>query len=134
LLDVSRIATPRLDLHVEDCDLSEIARDTLDRVAEQARAEGSATRLCSDGPVVGRWDRLRLERVLTNLLSNAIKYGSGKPIEVIVKATGEHAVLTVRDHGIGVSRSDADRIFRRFERAVPAEPTAQHEHEMEGPR
>jgi len=120
LLDVSRIATQRLDLHVEDCDLSEIARDTLERVGEQARAEGSATRLCSDGPVVGRWDRLRLEQVLTNLLSNAIKYGSGKPIEVIVKGTGEHAVLTVRDHGIGISRSDADRIFRRFERAVPA--------------
>jgi signal transduction histidine kinase/integral membrane sensor domain MASE1 len=119
LLDVSRIATQRLDLHVEECDLAEIARDTLERVADQARAAGSELRLSSDAPVIGRWDRMRLEQVLTNLLSNAIKYGSSKPIEVTVQATGESAVLRVRDRGIGISKSDADRIFERFERAVP---------------
>jgi signal transduction histidine kinase len=118
LLDVSRIATQRMDLHVEECDLAEIARDTIDRVSEQARASGSELRLSCSTPVEGSWDRLRLEQVLTNLLSNAIKYGSGKPIEVTVQGKDEGAVLSVTDHGIGISQSDVDRIFNRFERAV----------------
>jgi signal transduction histidine kinase len=119
LLDVSRISAQRLELHVEECDLVEIVRETLERVADQAKTAGSTIRLSADGRVEGSWDRLRLEQVLTNLLSNAIKYGSGKPIEVSISATAQSATLTVRDQGIGISESDVARIFDRFERAVP---------------
>jgi signal transduction histidine kinase len=119
LLDVSRISAQRLELHIEQCDLTEIVRETLDRVADQAKTAGCALRLSAGDRVEGLWDRLRLEQVLTNLMSNAIKYGSGKPIEVSVTATDETATLTVRDHGIGISESDIERIFDRFARAVP---------------
>jgi len=44
---------------------------------------------------------------------------TGVSIEVSVAAKGESAVLTVRDHGIGISEPDMERIFNRFERAVP---------------
>jgi signal transduction histidine kinase len=57
--------------------------------------------------------------VLVNLLSNAIKYGCGKPIELNVAGSGEHALMQVVDHGIGISPADLQRIFGRFERAVP---------------
>jgi signal transduction histidine kinase len=67
---------------------------------------------------VGRWDRLRLEQVVTNLLSNALKYGAGQPVCVRVEAEGRLARLTVKDCGIGISAADLPRIFERFERAV----------------
>jgi signal transduction histidine kinase len=71
-------------------------------------------------PVVGRWDPVRLEQVLTNLLSNALKYGEGRPVRVAVGATPETATLEVEDHGIGMSAEVIGRIFHPFERGVPA--------------
>jgi two-component system OmpR family sensor kinase len=59
--------------------------------------------------------------VVTNLVANAIKFGSGAPIEVIVRAQESAAQLVVRDHGIGISPADRGRIFGRFERAAPSE-------------
>jgi signal transduction histidine kinase len=68
-------------------------------------------------PVIGRFDRLRLEQILGNLLSNAIKYGAGKPVIVWVRGDGEWAMLDVQDSGAGIAPEDQARIFERFERA-----------------
>ena len=119
LLDVSRSATRRLDLRCENCDLTQIAHEVVDRLSEQARRAECAVQISADAPVVGRWDRVRLEQVLFNLLANAIKYGAGEPIEISIEASGNVATLSVRDYGIGISESDSERIFDAFERAVP---------------
>src|SRR5262249_40169194 len=68
--------------------------------------------------VVGKWDRSRVDQVITNLLSNAVKFGPGKPIEIFLSAKGGIARLAVRDHGIGISPDQRERIFERFERGV----------------
>ena len=71
------------------------------------------------GPIVGAWDRLRLEQALTNLLANAIKYGAGKPIQVVrPPARQRRSSLEVRDHGPGIPEPELGRIFERFERAT----------------
>lgn len=54
-------------------------------------------------PCVGTWDRFRLDQVVTNLVSNAVKYGAGSPIEIHLRCMGDQALLSVRDHGIGIS-------------------------------
>jgi signal transduction histidine kinase len=118
LLDISRISSGRLDLELEEVDLAEVAREVAARFEDEARRAGCTIRLRADAPLVGRWDRMRLDQVATNLLSNAIKYGAGKPVEVIAEGDGPRAILTVRDHGIGISEADQRRIFQRFERAV----------------
>jgi len=75
--------------------------------------------LRADEPVVGRWDRTKLEQVVTNLVSNALKYGAGAPVEVQVHSSGAMALLEVTDHGIGIAPQDLGRIFGKFERAAP---------------
>jgi signal transduction histidine kinase len=119
LLDVSRIATGRMQLNLECFDLAEAARSIADRLKEQAQRTGSTLALSRVDSAVGRWDRLRIEQVLVNLLSNAIKYGGGKPIELNVSRDSARAQIQVVDHGIGISGDDLQRIFGRFERAVP---------------
>lgn len=118
LLDVSRIASGRLQLKPEECDLADVARDMIEREADAARRAGCELRCHVEAPIPGVWDRVRVEQILANLLSNAMKYGPGKPIEVTVATAGEAATIAVQDHGIGVSKADVERIFGRFERAV----------------
>jgi PAS domain S-box-containing protein len=121
LLDVSCITSGRLELHLEDVDLTQVANEVGQRFREEAERAGCALVLRDEGALVGRWDRNRLEQVVTNLISNALKYGACKPIE-IATAAGEngHARLIVRDHGLGIAPRDQDRIFGRFERAAPS--------------
>jgi signal transduction histidine kinase len=119
LLDVSKLwaAAPRLDY--DRFDLAALATATARELGTQASDAGSTLDVRSAEPVVGSWDRLRLEQVLQSLLANAIKFGAGKPIVVTVACQGTHARLEVSDRGSGVAAVDHARIFERFERAVP---------------
>jgi PAS domain S-box-containing protein len=121
LLDVSRLRMGPLELKVEDVDLADVARQVVDLMREEFTRSGSRVVLDSVAPIVGRWDRLRIEQVLTNLLVNAIKFGAGKRIEISVRGNIRSARLTVRDHGIGIAPQDQARVFGRFERASPAD-------------
>jgi PAS domain S-box-containing protein len=119
LLDVSRGKGGDITLHREQCDLAQIVRDVVERIGEEARNAGCEVGVKAPLPVVGLWDHLRIEQVVVNLLSNALKYGAGKPIVVEAEILGDDARLAVRDSGIGIADADAQRIFVRFERAVP---------------
>jgi signal transduction histidine kinase/DNA-binding response OmpR family regulator len=120
LLDISRISARRMPLSLFDMDLAAVTREATEQFGPELERSGSSLRLVADSPVVGRWDALRLAQVVTNLLSNAVKYGAGKPIEVRVERAGVWALLTVRDHGIGIEPEQLDRIFEVFARAVPS--------------
>ena len=118
LLDVSRIAAGRLELQIEEVDLTAVVDEVRMRLTDEANRRGCALAVRATGRAVGAWDASRLDQVITNLLSNAIKYGAGKPIEITVDVAGDHAVLAIHDHGLGIPPEDQDRIFRRFERAA----------------
>jgi signal transduction histidine kinase len=120
LLDVSRITSGRLKLEPEQVDLLELTREVVARFADDAARAGSPIELRAGGPVIGRWDRMRLDQVLGNLLSNAVKYGTAKPVFVEVSSAEGKARVSVRDQGIGIALEHQARIFGRFERAVSA--------------
>jgi signal transduction histidine kinase len=119
LLDVSRMGSDSLDLVPEDTDLAEVAGAVAARFADVLEDSGSSLSLRLEEPVHGTWDRLRLDIAVSNLLSNAIKYGQGRPIDLGVQREGSLARVWVRDRGIGIDPADQERIFDRFERAVP---------------
>jgi signal transduction histidine kinase len=118
MLDVSRITGGRLELALEEVDLAAMARDVAGRFDEVLQRAGCSVTVQAAAPVVGSWDRLRIEQIVSNLLSNAAKYGSGHPIDIQVDGDGETARLSVRDHGMGIRPEDQARIFERFERLI----------------
>ena len=120
LLDVSRMRLGRLELRYEELDLAQVAREAADHLREDVMRSGSSLQLDVQ-PVQGRWDRLRIEQVVTNLLANASKFGEGKPILLAVEADERWARLRVEDRGMGIPSEHHGRVFERFERAVPAE-------------
>jgi signal transduction histidine kinase len=117
LLDVSTIAGGGLHLLRSPCDLAALCREVLDGLADTAAAKGCALRLDAQ-PLVGQWDRPRIEQLLVLLVENAMKYGRGLPVEVVLEPHDGGARLLVRDHGIGIPEPDRLRVFGRFERAV----------------
>lgn len=117
VLDITRMQAGMLRLELGDVDLAQVAREVVERFAEDG--EGPCRlELRADGPAVGRWDRARLDQVVTNLVSNACKYGDGKPVEVLVHGDADVVKLTVRDQGIGIPPESSARIFDRFERLI----------------
>ncbi|MCY1034611.1 ATP-binding protein [Corallococcus sp. BB11-1] len=120
LLDVSQLTTGRLALDLIDVDLTSVVGDAVARLRDEVERLGVTVTLEAGTPLVGRYDRLRIEQVMTNLLSNAARYGQGRPIAVRVASEDGTARVIVRDEGIGISPEDRARIFERFERAVPA--------------
>lgn len=119
LLDVSLITEQRMALQRETLDLAEFVREIASRFDVLQTAVNSPLNIDASGPVVGCFDRMRMDNVITHLLSNAFKFGAGKPVDLLVEAVEGQARLTVRDGGIGIRPEDQARIFERFERAVP---------------
>jgi len=118
LLDVSRINVGRLALDLQPLSLPDVVNNVVEHFQSPGVEGQGRIEVSGNGPIVGNWDPLRLEQVVTNLLTNAIKYGSGKPIIVSMSTDGARAQLTVQDQGIGIAKQDQARIFDRFERAA----------------
>lgn len=116
LLDLSRLSAGRLPLDLEELDLAALTREVAERFSDQAAVAGSPLVVHAQGPVHGRWDRQRLDRVATNLLSNALKFGQGQPVEVHVLAQDGRVRLAVKDNGVGLPPDAQERLFGRFER------------------
>jgi signal transduction histidine kinase len=118
-IDLSMIELDALEFRGVRVDL---ARDV---VAEVLVSHGYQARLkampivtaCAEvPPIIGDANLLRI--ALGNLISNAIKYGrAGSEIRVRVSRDGDHAILSVHNEGVGISRGDIDtRLFGRFQR------------------
>ncbi|AUX45097.1 protein kinase [Sorangium cellulosum] len=118
LLDVAHVGRGGLVLGFEEVDLAELTRGVAREFDQALSRAGCRLDLDAPRPVLGRFDRLRVEQVLRSLLGNAVKFGRGRPIEVGVEGRGDAARVTVRDHGLGIAPGDLERIFERFERAV----------------
>jgi signal transduction histidine kinase len=97
-------------------DLAEVARRVAARHAREAAAVASPLTVRAEAPVPGRWDRGRLELVVTHLLDNALEWGRGRPVTIEVERRGDEARLCVADQGCGISPDDQARLFRRYGR------------------
>jgi two-component system, sensor histidine kinase len=116
LLDVSRITTGKLTVRRTPMDLQDAVADAveLSRPIIESRGHSFSARLVP-GTVPVEGDRARLAQVLSNLLNNAAKYTNpGGRIELAVEVTESHAIVRVRDNGIGLAGESLSRIFDMF--------------------
>lgn len=119
LLDVSRIMRGKIPLHKERVPLQLVLQRSLDSVRPLAEARGQE--LSVSLPTATIWleaDPVRLAQIATNLLNNAVKYTpkAGR-IWLTAKQEGDHAVLSVRDNGIGIDPEMLPHVFDLFVQA-----------------
>jgi signal transduction histidine kinase/ActR/RegA family two-component response regulator len=119
LLDLSRITTGKMRLHVRPLHLEQVLQGALDAVRPAADAKAIRIQAAIDadaGPVTG--DPARLQQVVWNLLMNAVKFTprDGR-VELHALRAGSHVAVVVRDTGQGITPSLLPHVFERFRQA-----------------
>jgi signal transduction histidine kinase len=117
LLDVARAQAQKLDFHFETTDLVPLTKEVVERLEEQIQVAGCKVTIEANSPVVGSFDRFRLDQVIINLVTNALKYGPKSPIHIFVDKKDNVATIAVQDAGPGVPEEMRGRLFGRYERA-----------------
>lgn len=100
-------------------DLRDVVQDVYDRLVSVADRRGLQYKLnLPREKVFICADYSEIDQVVFNLIDNGIKYTShGGNVDVSCCQSGQDAVLTVSDSGIGMLVEDTERIFERFWRA-----------------
>jgi PAS domain S-box-containing protein len=119
LLDVSRIIQGKIELRRQLVDVSKV----IERAAETAQPgiDARGQTLEMEFPPQPLWvdvDPIRLAQVVANLLNNAAKYSPDQS-SIFIKVSGDngHAVLSVRDQGVGISADVLPHVFDLFVQA-----------------
>jgi two-component system phosphate regulon sensor histidine kinase PhoR len=114
-----------LTLATSECDIAEIARQSIDSAQIAAQQRELTVSTVIDRPAVTTADPLRIRQVIDNLLTNAVKYNrTGGTITVSVEAAEGSIRVDVTDTGVGVSADDQAHLFDRFFRAGAARTSA----------
>lgn len=122
ILDLSKIESGRMDIHLEDVDLSKLASEV--RILVAPLMDKNANKLEADIPPdigVMRVDVVKLKQSLINLLSNAAKFTKHGFVKLVVRraGSGSSGVVTfaVTDSGIGMTDEQMGRLFQAFTQA-----------------
>ena len=120
ILDFSKIEAGKFEMVKKPYNIAGFAEGVVELMAPRAFEKGLSLG-CYVSPelsqmVVG--DEMRMRQILLNLLGNAIKFTDQGGITLEVCAAGDNNELLrfiVSDTGIGLSKTDMDRIFVEFE-------------------
>lgn len=125
LLSLARGDEESMALKKEKLDLTELASKVCRKMqplavkkALKLQTDFAAQKVCILG------DKSKIEQLLIIFIDNAIKYSESGTITAVVEAESMHAVIKVMDEGIGISESDAEKIFERFYRVDKARSRA----------
>lgn len=116
IIDLTKLDNGGSKMSWEDCDLLKIAENAADSL------ETSAALMNIDLSVEGESAPIHgvpqlLYSIIYNLCDNAIKYNQyGGKVSVIIDVSQYEIKLQVKDTGIGIPKSNLDRIFERFYR------------------
>ena len=119
ILDVSRVITGKLQLHLGPIDLTSVVNAALDAVRPALEAKDIKIEThFLEGLKIIAGDADRLQQVVWNLLSNASKFTPvGGVISVCISQDETYAQIEVRDTGPGIAAEFLPHVFERFRQA-----------------
>lgn len=111
LLSVTRVGGGSPTLNMSDQAVEEVLAEVL----EKTRSRFPSVELKITQPedfLMVPMDPTLIVQVLMNLIDNSVKYaGTDKPVEILVRDTERCALISVRDHGVGLSDKSLSNLF-----------------------
>ncbi|MDX6436468.1 MAG: hypothetical protein QOK34_1302 [Gaiellaceae bacterium] len=121
LLFMAHLGSGRLELTLQDTDLTALAREAVDAATPRASARSITFECAFEKVPLIRGDPGRLGQLFDNLISNAVKFTAvGSHVDVRVSGEGDHVAIEVADAGIGISAEDQPQLFEMFFRTAAA--------------
>jgi two-component system phosphate regulon sensor histidine kinase PhoR len=121
LLEVARFRLGRTELRRERFDLTALLGESVDGMRPRVVGRRLLASPTEPAPVIA--DRDRIGQVITNLLENAVRFSpGGGDVEAALSRCDGEAVVSVRDHGLGIPPERQGRIFERYFRAHAGTP------------
>ncbi|KNB53779.1 sensor histidine kinase [Streptomyces caatingaensis] len=114
LMEISRFDAGAAALHLDEVDVAETVRKTL-----QARNWQDRVAATLPEGVRARLDTRRIDVVVANLVGNALRHG-GEPVRVSLRADDERLLIEVADRGPGIDPDVLPHVFDRFYKADAA--------------
>jgi len=118
LMDATYIESGKITLSIAPVALDSIVANVISEVG----GKGAASQILIK---VRRRQRLplvladdtRLHQIILNLIDNAIKYSMpGTEIQISFRVQGDELITTITDHGVGIGKSQIERLFTKFGR------------------
>ena len=118
LLDVSRIEEGRLLYDQEDARIEDVLDSVIEASQEMLRNKNMVLEVNKKETPKVRIDKEKIGVVIQNLLENAIKYTEqGGKIKITLDNDEKNVIFKIEDSGVGIPKSQQDRIFTKFFRA-----------------
>ena len=120
LLDVSKIESGKMDIGLQNVDLSGALKTVIKELGSFALAHNAKLVVDIDENLeTVKTDPIRIKMVMQNFIDNAIKYiGSENGIiKISLKNEGNEVVFTVKDNGSGIPKKDQKKVFDKFFRS-----------------
>ena len=117
LMDISEAETGAMKLQMENINISELIKDTVELYAHVAEDKNVSLHASSPDDLFLSADANRMRQVMANLMDNAVKYTpSGGRIDLDAFQRDHQAVITIKDTGAGISSEDTPKIWNRLYR------------------
>jgi len=118
VLDFSRMDAGGKEYNFREADIVDVVKSSLEAYKFQISDNGFNIESNLPGESINlKIDTDAISQVLLNLLNNAVKYSDKeKYIGVKVSKNSELAMISVTDHGVGISKEELKKIFEKFYR------------------
>lgn len=118
LATLSRAERGKLTVEIEAINARNLVLELQDSYMSQARTKGLALKTEIDPQLeLLQSSKLYVREVLQNFITNALKYTEEGSITIGAKAAQGGVIFTVSDTGIGISKSDQEKVFDKFFRS-----------------
>lgn len=117
LLDLAWVGMSQNTLNNKQFNLSEVTNDLAQIALKLGLQKNIVVNIDIDKNIKIYGDESKISRAILNLIDNAIKYTSSyKNVLISLKQLKRTIILTIRDEGVGISKSDLEHVFERFYR------------------
>ena len=118
IIDASKIEAGKVELAIEEFNLSTLVREVKDSSSVRATEKGLETFLEMPEVLTIESDQRRAKQVIVNLVNNAVKFTHKGEIRIKVAEKDGMAEVSIADTGIGIKKEEMGKLFKAFSRIL----------------